>query len=85
MVTKELSMTEEEAKKLILDELTKKSGAKTKFYLKDFYKMVPDMGNRDVKNLVNKMVSESLLEYWSSGSTTLIGLKGSGKQHHEED
>jgi hypothetical protein len=78
-------MTDDEAKKAILDELNKKSGAKTKFYLKDFYKMVPDMKNRDVKNIVNKMVQEGFLEYWSSGSTTLIGLKGAGKQHAEED
>ena len=78
-------MTDEEAKQAILDELTKKSGAKSKFYLKDFYKILPDMKNRDVKNLVNKMVQEGKLEYWSSGSTTLIGLKGVGKQHQEED
>ncbi len=78
-------MTDEEAKKAILDTLGGKSGAKTKFYLKDFYKIVPDMKPRDVKNLVNKMVGEGLLEYWSSGSTTLIGLKGAGKQHREED
>jgi len=78
-------MTDDEAKQLILDGLQKKSGAKTKFYLKDFYKMVPDMKPRQVKNLVNKMVGEGLLEYWSSGSTTLIGLKGSGKQHQEDD
>jgi hypothetical protein len=78
-------MTPDEVKQLILDELTKKSKTKTKFYLKDFYAMVPDMKNRDVKNLVNKMVQEGKLEYWSSGSTTLIGLKGMGKQHGEED
>lgn len=78
-------MTPEEVKQLILDTLQKKSKSKTKFYLKDFYAMVPDMKNRDVKNLVNKMVQEGLLEYWSSGSTTLIGLKGMGKQHGEED
>ncbi|MEW6350644.1 MAG: dissimilatory sulfite reductase D family protein [Thermodesulfobacteriota bacterium] len=77
-------MTDEEAKQAILDELTKKSGAKTKFYLKDFYKILPEMKPRDVKNLVNKMVQEGRLEYWSSGSTTLIGLKGAGKQHQEE-
>jgi hypothetical protein len=47
--------------------------------------MLPDMKNREVKNLVNKMVQEGHLEYWSSGSTTLIGLKGMGKQHGEED
>jgi hypothetical protein len=78
-------MTDDEAKQAILDELHKKSGAKTKFYLKDFYKMVPDMKSRQVKNLVNLMVQEGKLEYWSSGSTTLIGLKGAGKQHTEED
>ncbi|MEW6531623.1 MAG: dissimilatory sulfite reductase D family protein [Thermodesulfobacteriota bacterium] len=78
-------MTDDEAKKAILDALGQKSGAKTKFYLKDFYKIIPDMKPRDVKNIVNKMVGEGLLEYWSSGSTTLIGLKGAGKQHKEED
>jgi hypothetical protein len=78
-------MTEDEAKKIILDNLQAKSKTKSKFYLKDFYAMIPDMKNRDVKNLVNRMVGQGLLEYWSSGSTTLIGLKGMGKQHSEED
>ncbi len=78
-------MTEDEAKKVILDNLQSKSKSKSKFYLKDFYSMLPDMKNREVKNLVNKMVGQGLLEYWSSGSTTLIGLKGIGKQHTEED
>jgi hypothetical protein len=78
-------MTEDEAKKIILDNLQAKSKTKSKFYLKDFYAMIPDMKNRDVKNLVNRMVGQGLLEYWSSGSTTLIGLKGMGKQHTEED
>lgn len=78
-------MTDEEAKQLILDTLHKKSKSKSKFYLKDFFAMIPDMKSRAVKNLVNKMVQEEKLEYWSSGSTTLIGLKGMGKQHHEED
>jgi hypothetical protein len=31
------------------------------------------------------MVGEETLEYWSSGSTTLIGLKGVGKQAGSED
>ena len=73
-------MDDAEAKKVILETLAGKKG-KTKFYLKDFYKMLPDMKNRAVKNLVNEMVRDETLEYWSSGSTTLIGLKGSGKQH----
>jgi len=78
-------MTDEEAKQVIMDELGKKNVGKSKFYLKDFYKFLPDMKPREVKNLVNKLVQEGRLEYWSSGSTTLIGLKGAGKQHQEED
>lgn len=78
-------MTEEEAKKAILEALQGKSKTKSKFYLKDFYSMVPDKKPREIKNIVNKMVQEGDLEYWSSGSTTLIGLKGMGKQHQEED
>jgi hypothetical protein len=46
--------------------------------------MFPDEKVRNVKKLVNKMVGEEILEYWSSGSTTLIGLKGAGKQHASE-
>ncbi|WDN88187.1 hypothetical protein BuS5_01155 [Desulfosarcina sp. BuS5] len=78
-------MDEEAAKKTIVENLKKKSKAKSKFYLKDFYKFIPDEKPRTVKNLVNKMVTEGILEYWSSGSTTLIGLKGTGKQAHSED
>jgi len=78
-------MTDDEAKQLILETLQGKSKSKSKFYLKDFYAIIPDMKPRAVKNLVNQMVQEGHLEYWSSGSTTLIGLKGMGKQHTEED
>ena len=78
-------MTDDEVKKLILETLQGKSKSKSKFYLKDFYAMVPDKKPREMKNIVNKMVQEGTLEYWSSGSTTLIGLKGMGKQHGEED
>ncbi len=74
----------EEDKQLILDTLKRKKG-KTKFYLKDYNKMFPDKRPREVKKIVNSMVSEGLLEYWSSGSTTLIGLKVIGKQHDVEE
>jgi len=30
------------------------------------------------------MVQEEVLEYWSSGSTSMYGLKGAGKQAHAE-
>ncbi|MBU4260181.1 MAG: dissimilatory sulfite reductase D family protein [Proteobacteria bacterium] len=75
---------EQAAKDTIVEALKKKKG-KTKFYLKDYYKMLPDEKLMDVKRLVNQMVKEEILEYWSSGSTTLIGLKGLGKQHATEE
>jgi len=78
-------MDVEAAKKEIVAMLEKKGKAKSKFYLKDFYKIFPDEKPRTVKKVVNDMVGEGILEYWSSGSTTLIGLKGVGKQAHAED
>ena len=77
-------MGAEEDKKLIIETLKGKT-TKTKFYLKDFNNMFPDKRPREVSKLVNEMVTEGLLEYWSSGSTTMIGLKGAGIQHETED
>ena len=59
--------------------MEKKKG-KSKFYLKDFYAMLPDWKPREVNKLVNNMVQQGMLEYWSSGSTTMYGIKGAGKQ-----
>ena len=72
-------MGAEEDKKLIIETLKGKK-TKTKFYLKDFNNMFPERSPREVSKLVNKMVAEGLLEYWSTGSTTMIGLKGAGIQ-----
>ena len=77
-------MGAEEDKKLIIETLEGKK-TKTKFYLKDFNNMFPDKRPREVSKLVNEMVAEGLLEYWSTGSTTMIGLKGAGIQHETED
>ncbi|MDP2643918.1 MAG: dissimilatory sulfite reductase D family protein [Desulfobacterales bacterium] len=77
-------MDKETAKKAIVEKLQQKKG-KTMFYLKDFYPMVPDEKPRVVNNIVNEMVREGILEYWSSGSTTLIGLKGMGQQAAGKD
>ncbi len=79
-----LTIDDQTAKDIIVAALKKKKG-KTKFYLKDYYKFLPDEKMRDVKKMVNQMVREEILEYWSSGSTTLIGLKGLGKQHATEE
>jgi hypothetical protein len=77
-------MGAEEDKRLIIETLKGKK-TKTKFYLKDFNNMFPERSPREVSKLVNKMVAEGLLEYWSTGSTTMIGLKGAGIQHEAED
>jgi MarR-like DNA-binding transcriptional regulator SgrR of sgrS sRNA len=79
-------MDYEEAKQLIVDGLTKKQKVKSKFYFNDLAKIL-DAKPRDAKKLINQMVVEGVLEYWSSGSTSLYGLKGTGKQaaaEHED-
>ena len=58
-------MEYEEAKKLIVDGLTKKLKTKSKFYFNDLTKIL-DMKPREAKKIVNKLVEENVLEYWSS-------------------
>jgi Mn-dependent DtxR family transcriptional regulator len=72
----------EEAKEKIVGALQKKKG-KTKFYFNDLAKIL-DLKPREAKKLINKLVQDEVLEYWSSGSTSLYGLKGAGKQAHAE-
>ncbi|THB73039.1 MAG: dissimilatory sulfite reductase-asociated protein DsvD [Desulfobacteraceae bacterium] len=80
----ELLDNTEAATKAVVDWLTKKQKSKTKFYIKDFYKIFPDDKPRAIKKVINKMVETGELEFWSSGSTTMYGLKGAGKQHSTE-
>jgi Mn-dependent DtxR family transcriptional regulator len=72
-----------EAKAKIVEALEKKSKSKSKFYFNDLSKIL-ELKPRDAKKLVNQMVSEGVLEYWSSGSTSMYGLKGAGKQASAE-
>jgi Dissimilatory sulfite reductase D (DsrD) len=76
-------MDYEEAKQKIVDGLTKKLNVKSKFYFNDLAKILEEKP-RDAKKLINQMVVEGVLEYWSSGSTSMYGLKGTGKQAHAE-
>jgi hypothetical protein len=76
-------MEYEEAKEKIVTGLEKKSKAKSKFYFNDLAKIL-EMKPREAKKLINKMVIEEILEYWSSGSTSMYGLKGTGKQASAE-
>ncbi|GAU08055.1 dissimilatory sulfite reductase D family protein [Desulfoplanes formicivorans] len=68
----------------VVDFMNSKSKNKSKFYFKDLAGLFPDEKPRAVKKIINKMVSDEILEYWSSGSTTMYGLKGAGKQHASE-
>jgi hypothetical protein len=76
-------MEYQEAEDKIVAELTKKSKTKTKFYFNDLAKIL-DLKPRDAKKLVNQMVQNQILEFWSSGSTSMYGLKGMGKQASAE-
>jgi hypothetical protein len=78
-----LIMDYEEAKQKIVEGLTKKQKVKSKFYFNDLAKILGEKP-RVAKKLINQMVQEEILEYWSSGSTSLYGLKGAGKQAHAE-
>jgi len=77
-------MEYEEAKEKIVAGLTKKQKMKSKFYFNDLAKIL-DLKPRVAKKLINQMVTEEILEYWSSGSTSMYGLKGTGKQAAAED
>jgi Mn-dependent DtxR family transcriptional regulator len=76
-------MEYEEAKKLIVEQLTKKLKTKSKFYFNDLSKIL-DMKPRVAKKIVNQLIEDGVLEYWSSGSTSMYGLPGTGKQSGAE-
>ena len=66
--------------------LMKKQKTKSKFYFNDLSKILGEKP-RVAKKTVNLLVQEGVLEYWSSGSTSMYGLPGTGKQagaEHEE-
>ncbi len=71
----------EEIKKAIL-EFAEKS-KKTKFYFKDMEKAVqqavPNAKSRDIKKAATELINEGKLIYFSTGSTTMYGLKGRGQ------
>ena len=78
-----MAMDYEEAKTLIVESLTKKLKSKSKFYFNDLSKIL-DMKPREAKKIVNQLVQDGVLEYWSSGSTSMYGLPGTGKQASAE-
>lgn len=68
----------------VVDFLKSKT-SKTKFYFQDFLEVFPDKGPREVKKVLTSMINAEILEFWSSGSTTMYGLKGAGKQSQAEE
>jgi N-acetylmuramic acid 6-phosphate (MurNAc-6-P) etherase len=71
----------EDIKKAILE--FAESSKKTKFYFNDMEKavkkVIPDVKAREVKKAATALVTEEKLVYFSTGSTTMYGLKGRGQ------
>lgn len=79
-----MALDYEESKEKIVTALTKKLKVKSKFYFKDLAKIL-DAKPREAKKVINQMVVEGVLEYWSSGSTSMYGMPGTGKQAAAEN
>jgi Mn-dependent DtxR family transcriptional regulator len=77
-------MEQAEAAELVVTALRKKLKSKSKFYFNDLSKIL-EMKPRAAKKYVNKMVEDGVLEYWSSGSTSMYGIPGTGKQAAAEN
>ena len=71
----------EDVKKAILDFAT--NSKKTKFYFNDMEKAVrkvlPDKKAREIKKAATALINEEVLIYFSTGSSTMYGLKGRGQ------
>ena len=71
----------EDIKKIIVD--FAEGSKKSKFYFNDMEKAVkekmPDAKTRDIKKAATALVNEEKLIFFSTGSTTMYGLKGRGQ------
>ena len=77
------SVTAEDKQKVI-DFLESKKGSKTKFYFNNFLELFEGASPRKVKDVLSALIADEKLMYWSSGSTTMYGLKGLGKQEEKD-
>lgn len=77
-----MELTEDQQK--VVDFLKERESRRSKFYFKDFLPIFPDKGPRQVKKVLTELVNGQVLEFWSSGSTTMYGLFGAGKQGADE-
>ena len=71
----------EEMKKAIMD--FAENSKKTKFYFSDIEKavkkVIPDAKARAVKKAATALITEEKLIYFSTGSSTMYGMKGRGQ------
>ena len=71
----------EELKKAILE--FAETSKKTKFYFSDLEKaakkVLPDAKTREIKKAATALINEEKLVYFSTGSTTMYGMKGRGQ------
>ncbi len=71
----------EDIKKAIVE--FAESSKKTKFYFNELERAVkekfPDAKTRDIKKAATELVNSEQLIYFSTGSTTMYGLKGRGQ------
>ena len=71
----------EDIKNAILD--FAEGSKKTKFYFSDMdkavHKVLPDVKTRMIKKAATALINEEKLIYFSTGSTTMYGLKGRGQ------
>jgi len=72
----------EDEKQRILDYV--KQQKKSKLYFNDLCKAVPEIKMMAAKKVVNELVNEGKLKYWSSGSTTMYMLPSEGDLEKEE-
>jgi hypothetical protein len=74
-------MIMEDIKKIIVE--FAEGSKKSKFYFNDMEKAVkekmPDAKTRDIKKAATALVNEEKLTFFSTGSTTMYGLKGRGQ------
>ena len=66
-------MAYEQEKQMIID-FFKNSKGKTKFYLSDLTKAVPDMKKKELKKVTTEMIAEGTLAYYSTGSSTMLQI-----------
>jgi hypothetical protein len=72
----------EDAKQRIIEWM--KQQKKSKQYFNELCKAVPEMKMMAAKKVINELVNEGKLKYWSSGSTTMYMLPSEGDVDKEE-